>query len=83
MRIVIESGLLYTVTAFISFVTFITGSNGVYVITDAVSVLLQIPRYKHHSSLIIANTYRRDLVQPHHDSSVKNHQPWGGTSLQH
>jgi hypothetical protein len=35
MRIVVESGLLYTATAFITFVTFVVGSNGVYVITDA------------------------------------------------
>jgi hypothetical protein len=35
MRIIVESGLLYTATAFITFVTFVVGSNGVYVITDA------------------------------------------------
>jgi len=40
MQIIVESGLLYTVTAFISFITFVTGNNGVYVITDAVRVSL-------------------------------------------
>lgn len=41
IRIVVESGLLYTITAFISFTTFVTGSNGVYVITDAVSGVIR------------------------------------------
>jgi len=39
MRIIVESGLLYSTTAFITFVTFVTGSSGVYVITDAVRTL--------------------------------------------
>lgn len=42
MRILIESGLLYTTTALISFVTFTVGSNAVYVITDAVSVHISV-----------------------------------------
>ena len=37
IQIIIESGLLYTITAFISCVTFVTGSVGIYAITDAVS----------------------------------------------
>ncbi|KAF4623802.1 hypothetical protein D9613_001288 [Agrocybe pediades] len=35
MRIIVESGLLYSTTALITFITFITQSSGVYVITDA------------------------------------------------
>ncbi|PFH45331.1 hypothetical protein AMATHDRAFT_160736 [Amanita thiersii Skay4041] len=35
IRSIIESGLLYTFTALITFVTFLVGSNAVYVVTDA------------------------------------------------
>ena len=36
MRIIVESGLLYTTAAFVTFIGFVTGSNGVYVATAAV-----------------------------------------------
>ncbi|KAF8157258.1 hypothetical protein B0H34DRAFT_712941 [Crassisporium funariophilum] len=35
MRSIIESGLIYSIAAFTTFVTFVTGSNAVYVTTDA------------------------------------------------
>ena len=37
IRIVVESGLFFTITALITFFTYATMSNGAYVITDAVS----------------------------------------------
>jgi len=33
IRIIVESGLIYTVSAFISFVTYVTGNNTIYIIT--------------------------------------------------
>ena len=36
MRIIVESGLLYTTAPFVTFIGFVTGSNGVYVATAAV-----------------------------------------------
>ncbi|KAF8825788.1 hypothetical protein HHX47_DHR6000765 [Lentinula edodes] len=44
IRIIVESGLMYTTIAFITFITFVVGSNSFYPTSDAACVFSLIPR---------------------------------------
>ncbi|KAF9552273.1 hypothetical protein CPC08DRAFT_714748 [Agrocybe pediades] len=69
VRIIVESGLLYTASALATFVIFICKSNAIYVITGAVrkfsspcSTLNQVIRYL----LFIGNPNSGNSIQPHY-----------------
>jgi len=68
IRIIIESGLLYSTSALITFITFVCKSNAIYVITGAVSISIIIWFSALHWYIFY---YTGDpncwnCVQPHH-----------------
>jgi hypothetical protein len=65
MRIVIESGVLYTGTSLITFVSYITNSIAVYVTTDVVS--LKNTRLTYALTSPTGGSNNRHRVQPHHN----------------
>lgn len=68
IRIIIESGMLYTVFVILTFATALAGSNAIYGVSDMVCFLL----LSQLSTRLISTTFHpagcrcRDLVQPHH-----------------
>ncbi|KAF9527335.1 hypothetical protein CPB83DRAFT_768600 [Crepidotus variabilis] len=76
VRYVIESGLLYTVSSIITFIAVVTGSNGPYIMGNAVS---NLRRFNYHGPLFdricTGHHDRSNCLQPHHHPHIKD---WRG-----
>lgn len=71
IRIIVESGFLYTAAALTSFVTFVVGSNAVYVATDVVRDPRRLIVDNCQTSyLLTGNSNRRHCLQSDHNPSL-------------
>ncbi|KAF8075310.1 hypothetical protein FPV67DRAFT_628628 [Lyophyllum atratum] len=69
MRVIIESGLMYTVTAFMTFVSYVLKCNSLYVIANVVrcSYFLDPMQTLKDPSTPTADSHDRDCLQPNYN----------------